>query len=175
MEDFIIISLIIVSIIVLIRLFWSPKSKIKQNAKSIEKLEEKQIISVQANPIVNQEPILEFKPNENFNSVPEIKHIVYETFYAQVPINGVFELESINNFDTLYQISICGNEGEYEFIANNKLDLIASNLSTYIDSACEYSHFSSHFIKIKTQQKGKIMKINDKWKITQKSKIEFIV
>ncbi len=98
----------------------------------------------------------------------------FQTFYSQIPENGIFELELVNNFDTLYKITTYGNEGEYEFIANNRLDIIASNLSLYIDTACNYTHFNPSFFKIETKQKGKIQLVEGKWKILEKSKIEFV-
>ncbi len=100
-----------------------------------------------------------------------------QTFFSEIPnLKGTFELEKNKNFDTLYQFEICENEGLFEFIGNNQIEMVINNHYNVLDNCCVYTAFLTNAKSIKTIKKGKVVKTEDnKWKTVEKALIEFIV
>lgn len=106
-----------------------------------------------------------------------------EIKFAKRPSSSgnVFSQESLfdeDNNDAIYKITITGNTATFVVNSTNStaMNKAMSNLSDFIDSACESSNSANQGTTIKNveEQEGKLQLKENVWHIVQKAKIQFV-
>ncbi|MBO4587519.1 MAG: hypothetical protein J5711_01280 [Bacteroidales bacterium] len=95
-------------------------------------------------------------------------------YYAGVPFDGCFKANENYSTKMLYKLTTRGEAvGEFEFVNRSEAVAIAQQSKTsFLDPACNIVNDDiASFSSIVTEQKGKIEKTDNGWKITQKAVI----
>lgn len=95
-------------------------------------------------------------------------------YYAGVPFDGCFKANENYSTKMLYKLTTRGEAvGEYEFVNRPEAVAIAQQSKTsFLDPACNIVNDDiANFSSIITEQKGKIEKTDNGWRITKKAVI----